>query len=312
MFAAPAIIYLLANGQSVAGEFILTRPAIARIERDYGEAARKRVVRWQALIRTSVGRSDVEKLRRVNDFFNALSFVDDIAHWGRKDYWATPLEMLLSNGGDCEDFSIAKYFTLREMGIPADKMRLTYVKALRLNQAHMVLTYFPTPDEDPLVLDNLEQKIVPANARQDLLPVYSFNSNGLWLAAPRLSESKEIGKAERLAPWREVTARIRDELGQVSHAQNYAFAAAVNLPAPRVGGEAITQSANSGRPAAQAYTLQSGLSLNSNTEAPIFSPTGKLIAPASSMSRRTNESEVRQPTYTQSGIAEVADRPAAE
>jgi predicted transglutaminase-like cysteine proteinase len=205
---------LLASTACVAGEFTLTRQAIAKVEREYGESARERVVRWQELIRSSAGLSDLEKLRRVNDFFNKLDFISDIEHWGKEDYWATPLETLVSNGGDCEDFSIAKYFTLQEMGIPADKMRLTYVKALRLNQAHMVLTYFPAPDEDPLVLDNLEKKIRPASLRDDLLPVYSFNGNGLWLAKARFADSKEVGKANRLAPWRDVIARINSELAQ--------------------------------------------------------------------------------------------------
>jgi predicted transglutaminase-like cysteine proteinase len=208
------IIGLLASTLCTAGEFTLTRQAIARIYQEHGEYARERVVSWQDLIRSGTGLTDMQKLRSVNDFFNALEFVSDIDHWGKEDYWATPLETLISNGGDCEDFSIAKYFTLLEMGIPADKMRLTYVKALRLNQAHMVLTYFPSPDDDPLVLDNLDKKIRPAAKRDDLLPVYSFNGNSLWLAKKRLAESKQIGRADRLAPWRDVIARINDELAQ--------------------------------------------------------------------------------------------------
>ena len=208
------IIGVFVSTLCTAGEFTLTRQAIARISQEHGEDARQRVVNWQELIRSSAGLSDRQKLRRVNDFFNALEFVNDIDHWGKKDYWATPLETLISNGGDCEDFSIAKYFTLLEMGIPAEKMRLTYVKALRLNQAHMVLTYFPSPDDDPYVLDNLDKEISPAAMRDDLQPVYSFNGDGLWLAKKRLADSKQVGRADRLAPWREVIARFSDELAQ--------------------------------------------------------------------------------------------------
>jgi len=208
------LIGMLASTLGTAGEFTLSRQAIATIDQEYGEPARQRVVYWQELIRTSTGLSDMKKLRRVNNFFNALEFVNDIEHWGKKDYWATPLETLVSNGGDCEDFSIAKYFTLLEMGIPAEKMRLTYVKALRLNQAHMVLTYFPSPDVDPLVLDNLDKEISPAAMRDDLQPVYSFNGDGLWLAKKQLADSKQVGRADRLAPWRELIARINDELAR--------------------------------------------------------------------------------------------------
>lgn len=209
-----ALIGLLVTTPGTGGEFTLSKEAIAKVGQEYGEYARQRVVYWQELIHTASALSDIQKLRRVNNFFNALEFVNDIDHWGKTDYWATPLETLVSNGGDCEDFSIAKYFTLIEMGIPAEKMRLTYVKALRLNQAHMVLTYFPSPDVDPLVLDNLDKEIQPAAMRDDLLPVYSFNGDGLWLAKKQLNDSTQVGHANRLAPWRELIARISDELAR--------------------------------------------------------------------------------------------------
>lgn len=194
-----------------AGEFTLTAEAISGIKEDHGDYAYRRVEFWQQLIRSGEALDDLEKLRRVNDFFNELEFVSDIIHWGKTDYWATPLQTLLSNGGDCEDFSIAKYFTLLEMGIPAERMRLTYVKALRLNQAHMVLTYFPNAKADPLILDNLENDIRTAPLRNDLLPVYSFNGDNLWLAKSRQGESTHVGRSDRLGPWRDVIARINDE-----------------------------------------------------------------------------------------------------
>jgi predicted transglutaminase-like cysteine proteinase len=230
---------MLVSTLCMAGEFTLTKQAIARIYQEHGEYAGQRVENWQELIRSSAGLSDLQKLRRVNDFFNALDFVSDIDHWGKKDYWATPLETLVSNGGDCEDFSIAKYFTLLEMGIPAEKMRLTYAKALRLNQAHMVLTFFPSPEDDPLVLDNLDKNISPAAMRDDLEPVYSFNGDGLWLAKKRLAESKQVGRADRLAPWREMIARISDELGQQT-TPNHAFNPVKSYTASNAG-DAITR-----------------------------------------------------------------------
>jgi predicted transglutaminase-like cysteine proteinase len=228
------IIGMFVSTLCTAGEFTLTKQAITRIYQEHGKYAGQRVENWQELIRSSAGLSDLQKLRRVNNFFNALEFVNDIDHWGKKDYWATPLETLISNGGDCEDFSIAKYFTLLEMGIPAEKMRLTYVMALRLNQAHMVLTYFPSPEDDPLVLDNLDKKISPAAMRDDLQPVYSFNGDGLWLAKKRLADSKQVGRADRLAPWREVIARISDELGQQA-TPNHAFKPVKSYTASNAG-----------------------------------------------------------------------------
>jgi predicted transglutaminase-like cysteine proteinase len=193
-----------------AGEFALSNEILSDIAKKYGDHARQRVLFWNNLIVESRHLAEADKLRKVNEFFNALEFINDIDHWGKEDYWATPLQMLTSNGGDCEDFSIAKYFTLREMGVPAERMRLTYVKALELDQAHMVLTYYSTSDAEPLILDNLVADILPSSRRKDLLPVYSFNGNGLWLAKSRTTDQR-IGYSSRLSRWKEVVAKISDE-----------------------------------------------------------------------------------------------------
>jgi predicted transglutaminase-like cysteine proteinase len=205
------LLYTCGSVLASAGEIIMSREAIEKITTEHGDYAQRRVDYWQQLMDYGQHYPDMEKLRRVNDFFNEIEFVTDAKHWGKEDYWATPLQTLVSNGGDCEDFSIAKYFTLLEMGIPPERMRLTYVKALRLNQAHMVLAYYPVPDGDPLLLDNLDPAIRSAVRRDDLLPVYSFNVEGLWLAKTRTSDSKHVGKSSRLSPWRDVIARINSE-----------------------------------------------------------------------------------------------------
>ena len=56
-----------------------------------------------------------------------------------------------------------------------------YVKALKLNQLHMVVAYYPKPSAIPLILDNLKSDLLPASQRKDLLPIYSFNGSKLWL-----------------------------------------------------------------------------------------------------------------------------------
>lgn len=121
--------------------------------------------------------NDDSNLRYVNDLLNQVPQVEDSVHWGVADYWATPAEFIASNGGDCEDFVIAKYFALRESGIPAEKLRVTYVKSFQSGKIenHMVLAYYPAPDAEPLLLDNLQPQMLPAGKRPDLLPVYEFN-----------------------------------------------------------------------------------------------------------------------------------------
>ena len=144
-----------------------------RTQRLYGPAtptAQRNIDAWEALLKQPTQGNIQATLNRVNQFFNSrIRFVDDITVWGQEDYWATPVEALRKGAGDCEDYALAKYFTLRELGVPASQLRITYVKALQLNQAHMVVTWYSTPDAIPLVLDNLKPAILPATARSDLL-----------------------------------------------------------------------------------------------------------------------------------------------
>lgn len=213
-FAALLVVVLLAACGSAPKETEVLAPEddseLARIEALYGAAARARVERWQALVGSEQLAPEPEKLARVNDFINQFEFVDDIDHWGRNDYWATPLETVVTNGGDCEDFTIAKYFTLKSLAVPEERMRLTYVKALSIDQSHMVLTYFSSPAAEPLVLDNLVPIIQPASMRTDLVPVYSFNAENLWLARQR-AEGELVGTSERLGPWRDLLRRMDAE-----------------------------------------------------------------------------------------------------
>jgi predicted transglutaminase-like cysteine proteinase len=209
-FSFLVLIAPIINGQN----FHLDSEVLYKVELKYGANARSLLVAWENLIIQDHSRSDLEKLEKVNRFFNRLEFVDDMVHWGEKDYWATPIEFLGTQGGDCEDFTIAKYFTLKFMGMDEEKLNLTYVKALNYNVHHMVLTYFGTPGVEPLVLDNLVTEIKPASMRNDLMPIYSFNGSGLWLAKQR-GRGKLAGSSNRLQRWQDVIQRMsEDNLGQ--------------------------------------------------------------------------------------------------
>lgn len=191
--------------------FTLSHELLVGITRQYGESARGRLLSWQTLIQEDTSTSDREKLEKVNRFFNRMKFVSDKKHWKKSDYWATPVEFLATSGGDCEDFSLAKYFTLKAMGVDEEKLNLTYVKALRFNQAHMVVTYYASPQAEPLVLDNLVGEIRPASTRTDLLPVYSFNGTGLWLAKAR-GRGEQVGGSDRIKRWQDLLARMPEGL----------------------------------------------------------------------------------------------------
>lgn len=204
---------MLGAGLAFAGAD-LDRMATLASQR-YGEAGSSAVAAWRELLRQAASEPEAVKLRRVNDFFNRrIRFSEDEVVWGKPDYWATPLETLGRGEGDCEDFAIAKYVTLKLLGVPAEKLRLSYVKARiggpqsSVVQAHMVLSYYPAPAEEPLVLDNLIAELRPASRRPDLTTVFSFNAEGLWVsgAVPR-----PAGGSLRLSKWQSVLARMREE-----------------------------------------------------------------------------------------------------
>jgi len=180
---------------------------IRALEQNYGARAGKRGNAWVKILTQSNALTEMEKLKKVNRFFNYFRFIDDIKLWGVKNYWATPIEFIGVNGGDCEDYSIAKYYTLLELGVPDEKMRITMVKALRLNQYHMVLAYYDTPGSVPLILDNLDGAIKPATKRNDLLPVYSFNGTQLWLNKEK-GRGVLAGNSKRLKRWTSLKQRL--------------------------------------------------------------------------------------------------------
>ncbi len=180
------------------------------VEEKYGVAAAERVLAWRRLMSENRNKDEPTKLLLVNDFFNRLKFSTDLKLWGKEDYWATPVEAMGIGGADCEDYSIAKYFTLRELGVQDDKLRIMYVKAVSLNQAHMVLAYYKTPGSVPEVLDNIVGKIVPADQRPDLVPVYSFNASDLWLAKSR-GLGQYVGKSDRIGLWQDLRKRMEIE-----------------------------------------------------------------------------------------------------
>jgi len=188
-------------------EHINEEEIVSTLEKNYGIRAGKRARAWVKLMKQPATMNEIDKLKKVNRFFNLFHFVDDIQLWGVKNYWATPLEFIGVNGGDCEDYSIAKYFTLLELGIPDEKMRITMVKAVNLNQYHMVLAYYDTPSSIPLILDNIDGLIKPATKRNDLIPVYSFNGSQLWLNKEK-GRGVMSGKSSRLKRWRDLRQRI--------------------------------------------------------------------------------------------------------
>ena len=209
----PACLLAILVALSHAGADLDRMQQLAR-ER-YDAQTENRVIAWRELLAETRDQRADTQLARINTFFNrSTRFVDDIVAWKQPDYWASPLETIGKGSGDCEDFTIAKYTSLRLLGVPDEKLRLIYVRARiggpssNLSQAHMVLGYYASPDAEPLILDNLIGDILPASRRSDLQPVFSFNGAGLWVGGASRSSADPTA---RLSRWSRVLERMKNE-----------------------------------------------------------------------------------------------------
>lgn len=204
---------LLAWQPSTALDYAAMAETVAQ---RWGPAGTNRLKNWQGMLQEGMrpDSSELERLTLVNTFFNKnIRFGTDLEVWEQEDYWATPLETLGRGAGDCEDFVIAKYFSLLALGVPETKLRFVYARALlQQGQAlrvepHMVLAYYKSLGAEPLVLDNLASIIATASQRSDLTPVYSFNKEGYFNGVLRTA----LSKGTRLSRWEDLLLRAANE-----------------------------------------------------------------------------------------------------
>ncbi len=183
-----------------------TKKNLENIVKTYNARAGKRLSLWNKMMLKASGKEDLVKLKAVNDYFNRIKYLSDKKHWGENDYWATTFEFIGSGAGDCEDFATAKYFSLKLLGVADQKLQLSYVKLKTRNQkyssSHMVLSYFSTPDAEPILLDNVNLRLKLASQRPDITPIFSFNASSLLKSKHRGSKSKT--EQYNLKNWKEL------------------------------------------------------------------------------------------------------------
>jgi len=187
---------------------------LANMETRYGADGVAIFSAWQQLMNELEDKSELEKITQINNFFNQrIHYTEDRDLWQQSDYWATPMETMGMRAGDCEDYTIAKYVSLVQLGIPIQQLRLIYVKARmggaqsKIYQAHMVLGYYSSTSAIPLILDSLVTGLESATNRPDLRPVFSFNSEGLWIG----NQQALADPTARLSRWRNLLNRTRQE-----------------------------------------------------------------------------------------------------
>jgi len=156
---------------------LITPSLIARANKKYGKFAKNRFVAIdKELLKKLKNASDIKKLNFVNTWVNYIKYASDMSVYGVSDYWATLYQFVGKNKGDCEDYTIAKYYILKALGVNPRRMKFTYViyrSRSGRKISHMVLSYLKVPHprskKDVLILGNNNRLVLPASKRRDLI-----------------------------------------------------------------------------------------------------------------------------------------------
>lgn len=169
---------------------------IYTIKKQSGNKAKNRVEDYIKTINYYKYLSKKEQLAKVNSYLNQLLSKPDNNNHKTTDYWETPKEFLKIGYGDCEDYAIIKYFTLLKLGFKKSKLFMTIVYDKYSKNYHMVLSYFETKGEAPLILDNLSFRILKLDKREDLIAHRFINENGTY----KLNKNYNLVKTESTHP----------------------------------------------------------------------------------------------------------------
>jgi len=163
---------------------------LAREKKEHDDAQPKRIVcprgaerqcymqSWHDLLRFLKDKPANIQLREINARMNKAPYITDIVNWGVPDYWET-LKEFFKKDGDCEDYAIAKYMSLKELGFDPDSMRIVVVQDTNLDVAHAILVVFYKGSR--LILDNQIPFVVKEKAVLHYRPFYSINEHAWWL-----------------------------------------------------------------------------------------------------------------------------------
>lgn len=178
---------LFGTGEKKSGDlsaFVKWSAMFDRFDRDANSTQGSRVLaRWKAELETMRGLPLDAMLERVNDMANKVRYIGDNKNWGKSDYWETPVEFF-TNGGDCEDFAITKYVSLRALGVPDSRMRVAIVKDMEKGIPHAILIVYA--DSGTYILDNQIKSVRSMGSIDHYKPIFSINRSAWWLhTAPR-------------------------------------------------------------------------------------------------------------------------------
>ena len=165
----------------VLGQMSKQSEALARCAADKNQCASREMRYWLQILTAAADLGRKEQLQAINRFFNRWPYKTDREIYRVSEYWATPSEFM-ARSGDCEDYAIAKFFALRELGFGNDQMRIAIIYDRLRRRGHAVLAV--NLDDDILILNNQTDIIAPPSRYENFIPRYLVNETTLWTAAP--------------------------------------------------------------------------------------------------------------------------------
>lgn len=160
------------------------------------------------LLSTAQNKTAWQQVQLINDWVNnSIKQSDDVAIWGKRDFWASPLEVIAKAAGDCEDYAVTKYLLLREIGIPSEQLFLSHVDYEYQNAPHMVLIYFNHSDHGYYVLDNIITHVKPSQIRRDLTYKFSFNESTVFAGSPPELTPIRGSHPSQISNWMQVISK---------------------------------------------------------------------------------------------------------
>ncbi|MEA1956720.1 MAG: transglutaminase-like cysteine peptidase [Campylobacterota bacterium] len=195
IFFKPFILIMIIVSFSFSSTSYVSKSVVRKIEKKYNKFAKKRFFYQEKLLKSLKNSTDIEKLNGINKFYNSVRFSTDMKIYGKSDYWATPYQFLAKDMGDCEDYVIAKYFALKYLKMDVKKLFFFYVRSTKFKESHMVLAYYKKPSSMPLILDNNNFKVLPANKRRDLKPIFRVQAGQVEkISTGKKVKSKKVGR----------------------------------------------------------------------------------------------------------------------
>lgn len=148
---------------------------------DAAKCASNGVMAWHALLQALREAPVLDQIKEINSFANQWPYQEDSGNYGRSDYWATPMSFL-AQSGDCEDYAIFKYVSLRRLGLPSSALRLVVLQDTLRDLPHAVLAVYV--EDEIYILDNVTDAVLEHRRLTHYLPFYSVNENARWTHLP--------------------------------------------------------------------------------------------------------------------------------